>query len=304
MKFLNIVNYLSHFELYDDFEALEPNNLIDSLYSLMNAYMQSGPGHLDIQTHFDELLPQFEKCSISQKASELALSHAKWSFLSDVDNIVMYSYLKSKKREQLLKIEGLNYARELIEKHGNCLFIPLHIGPFQSLPFLLSDLGFKISQPLVNDNQKFLDGLNNFKSHMNYENLRFLPFQDGFFEKCISDINQGQILCLYPEWTASGKIGSLSSELLGNKVHCPTGVARMALKQKLPIMSVEYVKDSKHSYSLKFGKVWHVSTDVQVKDVTLDIFSWINSFVSKHPEQWKGWSFYEDMKFNALASML
>ncbi len=131
-----------------------------------------------------------------------------------------------------------------------------------------------------------------------------VDFDADFKATLIQLLASGHSATLYPEYSRSPRLGSLTVDFLGHRVHAPTGIARLAQGLGKPMIGVRLRRRGAYRYDLVFGPVWRPTAPDEVHDAIRDVFAWVEAAVEEDPTSWEGWRYFGRMKDNGMRVLL
>lgn len=208
-------------------------------------------------------------------------------------------------------IRGEDAFRDCV-RSGPVIFVCFHLGPIAPLLAYISN--HEIDITLLLDQSYFEKGAAHYDSiYHRYTEKRSLDHSFSILNaetkqagaRIASAIRQGSSLLLFVDGnTGVGGISRQDSRLcavdfLGKKIFARNGVAYFSKLFNMPVVpAVTYFENSgdQVNYFLEFcapvfpGK--EMSKEQAAADVTRQLFSTLEKYVLKYPDQWEGWLYF------------
>ena len=210
--------------------------------------------------------------------------------------------------EDIVEVRGLDRIKAIAAEDGGVQFALAHHGPHFLVHLLLAKLGIECSVGGAMTNE-FGDGHRVWADRLNIPlaDVEAVDFSDNFGRAMAALVASGKSLTLYPEYSRSKRLGRHTTTFLGQTVHLPTGVARLAKMTQRRLVGVRMVRLAPYRYRIEFGPALSVGTaDDQwgVPEAAAEILRFVEEAVIAEPENWEGWRYFRIMKANALQVML
>jgi len=208
----------------------------------------------------------------------------------------------------IVTVNGLDRVKDIIAADGGVQFALAHHGPHFLVHLLLAQLGIECSVggALTDD---FGQGHLAWADRLNIpiDTAKAVDFSDNFGRAMAALVASGQSLTLYPEYSRSKRLGRHTTPFLGQTVHLPTGVARLAKMTQRRLVGVRMLRTAPYRYTLEFGppiSVGHAEDQMSVPDAAAEMLRFVEEAVKAEPENWEGWRYFRIMKANGLQVML
>jgi lauroyl/myristoyl acyltransferase len=208
----------------------------------------------------------------------------------------------------IVEVRGLERVQKIIEEDGGVQFALPHYGPHFLVHLLLCKLGLRcfVGGALTDS---FGAGHLDWAATLGIDtgDVEAVDFTASFGRAMAAIVKSGKSLTLYPEYSRSSRLGRHTTEFLGQTVHLPTGVARLAKMSNRRLVGVRLHRVAPFRYVLEFGPFLSVGLgddQLDVRQAAAQIMAWVEGMVLENPEQWEGWRYYRIMKANALQVLL
>lgn len=206
----------------------------------------------------------------------------------------------------LVEIEGLETVRALIADHGGVQFALAHHGPHFIVHMLLARFGLAAMAGGAHS-AEFAAGAQEWARAAGFDvsNSDGVDFGDDFRAEMAALLAAGHSVTLYPEYSRSRRLGRLTVPFLGQTVHAPTGVVRLAQAFARPLVTVALHRTAPFRYVLRFQSLGIIdSGEDAVEQTAVEVFSWLEGLVREDPGSWDGWRWFHVMKSNGFQVLL
>lgn len=206
----------------------------------------------------------------------------------------------------LIEIEGLDEVRALLAEHAGVQFALAHHGPHFLVHILLARFGLAAMAGGAHS-AAFADGARTWAKAAGVDDRGSdgIDFGDDFRAEMAALLAAGHSVTLYPEYSRSRRLGRLTVPFLGQTVHAPTGVVRLAQAFGRPLVTVALHRTAPFRYVLRFRSLGVVETgEDAVQQGATAVFSWLEDLVSQDPGSWDGWRWFHVMKANGFQVLL
>jgi hypothetical protein len=201
--------------------------------------------------------------------------------------------------QEAVRLVDVEPARAAIERWGSAVFAVPHAGPHLITPFVLAKFGFITALTGGYESEDIAGGFELAKlGELPLDQSHALPLGPDFSLRCLAQLGRGVGIMVYPEYSKAARVGGLRTSFLGAHVHVPTGVGRLALAARKPVIPVHWAPVGPHRYELRFGAVVEPDTLAEpggVDACMLDIFADVEALVRAQPAVWEGWHYFEQM---------
>jgi lauroyl/myristoyl acyltransferase len=209
---------------------------------------------------------------------------------------------------EIVEIRGLDAVREHVAADGGVQFALPHYGPHFLVHMLLAKLGLgcSVGGAMTDDCAQGHRGWAKLLG-IDLDDLEAVSFTDGFGKAMAQLGRSGRSLTMYPEYSRSKRLGRYTADFLGQTVHLPTGVAKLAKLTERKLVGVRLHRTEKYRYILEFGPTFSVGNATGQTDVptaAAAIMGWVEQMVLEDPELWEGWRYYHLMKANGFKVLL
>jgi lauroyl/myristoyl acyltransferase len=209
---------------------------------------------------------------------------------------------------EIVEVRGLETVTKIIAEDGGIQFALPHYGPHFLVHLLLSKLGLQcFAGGALTDS--FGAGHVAWAKRLGIDlgDAEGIDFTENFGRAMAALVQAGKSLTLYPEYSRSTRLGRHTTTFLGQTVHLPTGVARLAKMSNRRLVGVRIQRVAAFRYVLEFGPFLSVGLgddQLDVPEAARQIMAWTEGMIRENPEQWEGWRYYRIMKANGLQVLL
>jgi lauroyl/myristoyl acyltransferase len=292
-SFFTPSRFMRRFESYQYFAHLPTKKLIpllDSIYEAEEEHVSRDAFHVNLKE-------TLELCSfaVAESLQERALSSMESRRFWFLD-FVLWG-LKISDDQFLLKylaIEGLEAVEAAISEYGSCVFVLPHLGPHRIAAFVLARLGVRVAITGGYDDVDTMAGIRMAEFHGLHllDESAALTAGPMFKQRMVERLLEGRSTLLYPEYSLSENLGSLTTTFLGQRVHVPTGAARLGAGTGRPMIFVALIPEGDHRYRLVFDPPVPPSalqTQSAIEQAMTSVFQRVEALVRASPAAWEGW---------------
>lgn len=192
-------------------------------------------------------------------------------------------------------VQGKRFVDDAIMRGTAPLLVSTHMGPYSSIPTILSRLGYQIATFMDNKSvDVWTEMITAFAPEL-VERIYPIPLPNKWAVRAAAKhLRNGRLCLIMPEFSL-GERPDATTTFLGREVYTPLGTARIASLLQVPLIPVTVTKESEYDYLLAFEEpLYHPEMDISINEITDDLFRWIESKVLDNPGNWWCWEIFND----------
>lgn len=192
-----------------------------------------------------------------------------------------YSKLNENFVKKYVRISGLHYLKEALDKKKGVITVTAHLGNYELAGAVTSLTGYKVNAVALSHKDKRINNFFNKQRAMVGVNVVSASVA---IKKCFQLLKDGQLVAFLGDRVFSGsgvKAGMFEKETL-----LPRGPAFFALKTGAVIMPAFFVRENRNFYHLIFEKPIDTENFKTEESVIKEYGAVLERYIKKYPEQW------------------
>jgi len=212
----------------------------------------------------------------------------------DINLINMY-VAKQSFLEQNITIEGKYIIDGYLKEGIPPIIVSIHMNAYQGIIPILASYKYDISYFMDRNTVETWNSIGNSLAPQIMSKLYPIGLPDkSAIRQAIINLKNGIPLLMFPEFSL-GSTPNITTKFYGKRVYVPEGPAKLALSLNLPIIPLLFYKTGRYNYSLLFYEPIYKPGDIlNMDDILLNMFKWIEVEVKKRPENWWCWYIFQE----------
>ena len=187
--------------------------------------------------------------------------------------------------DKIVKVEGLEKVRPLLEQKKGFLVVSAHLGNWELLAGYFGKKGYC---PTVIGRRIYYDKYNDFLVDIRQKMGFMTLYRDGVFRTAVRLLKEGNFIAVLADQDVDSLDG-VYIDFLGKPAYTPTGPAVLALTADVPLLPAFIVRDGNRHRILIDDFIYPVRTENKEKDILENTKAWsrvVESYIRRYPEQW------------------
>ena len=291
MKILRKIRFLFEFVIIKGlFTALSifPINFVSKFGAfIFLIFGRFSKAHIIAINNCHHVFPKLNKKEISTIVNKSWMNLGQTIFELGILNKIF-------KKKSLIKINGLNNIKDIIEKKNPAIFFSIHNSNWEICVPLLDRMEIKIGAIYRHINNyhinKFILNLrkNSLKNNLSF----YTPKGKQSAKDILEGVKKnGSIFLLIDQKDSAGE----NVMLFNKSIKTQTGFLKIARKYKLPLVPMENKRLKNSNFEINFHKpILYEKENISDLEMMHKIHNMIESWIIKNPNQW----FWQHNRFN------